>query len=698
MGRISLDLFAGAGGLSCGLEMAGFTPILANEIEPEYAETYRHNHPDTRLVVDDIRTICEDDLSKTLGLGVGELDLLAGGPPCQGFSINAPIRSLDDKRNHLFRDYLRIAEVLQPKAVLIENVPGIISLGRGTVVEQIYKELDRIGYTVSHRILFAGHYGVPQMRFRTIFLAVRGRKRDILFPEPEYDATAVANFTGAKELCLHPSPLFTEMKAHTTVWDAVSDLPEIESGNNGGGTFEYRAEPQGWYQELLREGSPRIHNHVCNRLGKVNLERLRHIPQGGSWRDIPFDLLPAGLKRARRSDHTRRYGRLHPEQLCSTILTKCDPHWGSFFHPTQDRVISVREAARIQSFPDKYVFLGSVTKQYEQVGNAVPPLLAKALGEAINLMIEDAERKSRKKGEEIMSRDLTEIFGYNPDDLTKNVRKLWSLGACPFINKTCIKFNHDQTITYGTCSVTSPYGDIIICPNRLYADDYEVLKRVSADVFGEVPFMLYDKYIEHRGDFDDCIVALGKNSGREVQVGGSLSMDWVLARVSGAALTEYTGIEVQSIDITGNYRDAWHAYKNMKPKDDPDTFPSSQHGLNWANVHKRLIPQLIRKGVVYSRSSMVRKGMYFILPDIVYQKFEEVIGDIPTVGDADRGTLTVHTYRLGDLVPHGKQRAIEPVRELRFTLEEFSNRFISGPNLPSGDDLDDAIRNILGVK
>ena len=131
-----------------------------------------------------------------------------------------------------------------------------------------------------------------------------------------------------------------------------------------------------------------IYNHSCSRLGKINQERLKYIPQGGSWRDIPYELLPAGLKRARRSDHTKRYGRLHPNSLCSTVLTKCDPHWGSFFHPSQDRVISVREAARIQSFPDYYRFYGSLTQQYEQVGNAVPPLMAKAIGTEIFNMIE----------------------------------------------------------------------------------------------------------------------------------------------------------------------------------------------------------------------------------------------------------------------------------------------------------------------
>lgn len=398
MNKISLDLFSGAGGLSCGLEMSGFTPILANEIDPIYAATYSANHPSTKMVVGDVRELSESDLTKNLGLGEGELDLLAGGPPCQGFSINAPIRSLDDDRNHLFRDYLRIAEALKPKAILIENVPGIVSLGKGTVVEQIYIELKRLGYDVSHRILFAGHYGVPQMRFRTIFLAIRRGKTSIQFPEPRYNASAVANFAGAKELCLNVPPLFARnLEPYTSVWDALSDLPTQPSEKKQ--STRYRTSPQSKYQRELRCDATHVYNHQSANLGAVNIERLQHIPQGGSWRDIPFELLPAGLKRARRSDHTKRYGRLHKDGLCSTILTKCDPHWGSFFHPTQDRVISVREAARIQSFPDKFRFSGTVTQQYAQVGNAVPPLMARAIGDAISDMIgKSSHEKSERFG------------------------------------------------------------------------------------------------------------------------------------------------------------------------------------------------------------------------------------------------------------------------------------------------------------
>ncbi|SEH09084.1 Modification methylase AplI [Candidatus Venteria ishoeyi] len=222
------------------------------------------------------------------------------------------------------------------------------------------------------------------MRFRTIFIAIHASNIEIEFPEPLYDAKAVTNFTGAKELCLEVLPLFApSLKSQTNVWDAISDMPEITSGEKNEKIKYGSLNPQSEYQKILRNGSDYVYNHSCNNLGKINLERLKYIPQGGSWRDIPFDLLPAGLKRAKRSDHTKRYGRLDPNGLCSTVLTKCDPHWGSFFHPTQDRVISVREAARIQSFPDSYHFTGSVTQQYEQVGNAVPPLMAYEIGKKI---------------------------------------------------------------------------------------------------------------------------------------------------------------------------------------------------------------------------------------------------------------------------------------------------------------------------
>jgi hypothetical protein len=290
-------------------------------------------------------------------------------------------------------------------------------------------------------------------------------------------------------------------------------------------------------------------------------------------------------------------------------------------------------------------------------------------------------------------RSLVEIFGHAPNDVTPKARKYWELKACPFIGRACTKYDHTNTICYGTCSVTNAGQEVVICPNRLYANNYEPVRHVAEDVFGKLPFMLFDEYIRKSSPSLECVVALGQNSGKEVKL-SKMSMDWVLAHIKKGKLVEYAGIEVQSIDITGNYRDAWYAARDKQPD-----IPASGHGLNWANVHKRLMPQIIRKGLVYSKSALVKKGMFFIVPEPVYQRFEEIIGvDIPQESAAGKGIISVFTYDLGKVVPHGRMRGLVRNRVIRFSLEEFSARFISGPNLPAGNELDDKIREILGIK
>ena len=193
-------------------------------------------------------------------------------------------------------------------------------------------------------------------------------------------------------------------------------------------------------------------------------------------------------------------------------------------------------------------------------------------------------------------KDLVEIFGHAPNDLSETCRAWWRLGACPFVALPCTKKNHDTTIVYGTCSVTSPYGDCIICPNRLYFNKFQALKTVAVEVFGKFPFLTYQEYLQNVAKKPACVVALGMHSGHEINLRGKLSMDWVPAKIEDGTLLEYTGVEVQSIDITGNYRDAWYAYKNLAANRSKP-IPSSAHGMNWANVHKRLIPQIIRKSI-----------------------------------------------------------------------------------------------------
>ena len=172
--------------------------------------------------------------------------------------------------------------------------------------------------------------------------------------------------------------------------EAIGDLPPLMCGERGEEVKEYISEPFCDYQRRLRVGSPGVYNHEAPRLSKINLERLKHIRPGGNWTDIPDDLLPKGMKRANRGDHTKRYGRVTADGLASTILTKCDPHWGAYFHYEQERSFTVREAARIQSFPDHYIFTGTVAEQFAQVGNAVPPLLAEAVGLTLkSILMED---------------------------------------------------------------------------------------------------------------------------------------------------------------------------------------------------------------------------------------------------------------------------------------------------------------------
>jgi DNA (cytosine-5)-methyltransferase 1 len=176
--------------------------------------------------------------------------------------------------------------------------------------------------------------------------------------------------------------------------EAISDLPPL-GNSEGAESMAYISAPLSEYQRQARNGSEWVFNHVAPQLAPVNLERMNHIPQGGSWRDLPYHLLPAGMKLANRSDHTKRYGRLHPNGQACTILTRCDVHWGAYIHPYQDRAITVREAARFQSFTDKFQFLGSRGEQYKQVGNAVPPFLAKAVATAVASMLTEQTFESR---------------------------------------------------------------------------------------------------------------------------------------------------------------------------------------------------------------------------------------------------------------------------------------------------------------
>lgn len=358
----AIDLFCGAGGLTEGLRQAGFHVLAGNDYDEAAGATFSATHKEARFIGGPVQDISAAALLKASGLKRGELDCLVGGPPCQAFSVYNHSRGMHDERSQLFKEYLRLVEGLYPRWVVMENVTGIMSAGDGAAVQSIISGLRSLGYEVEKQILRAEDYGVPQERRRVVFIGNRVGL-PIAFPEKTHGEG---------------------LKPFTTIRDAIGDLPALKNGEDKG-ILSYAHEARGEYQEFLRQGSNAVLNHAAPKLAAINMERMKHIPAGGSWRDVPIDLLPAGMKKARRCDHTKRYGRMIWDGQSCTVLTKCDLHWGAYIHPEQDRVITVREAARIQSFPDWFQFEGSRTEQYVQVGNAVPPMLGRRIGEAILL-------------------------------------------------------------------------------------------------------------------------------------------------------------------------------------------------------------------------------------------------------------------------------------------------------------------------
>ncbi len=356
----AIDLFCGAGGLSEGFRQAGFRVLAGNDFDEVAGQTFAATHHDAAFIAGPIQDLTTRQLLKASGLARGELDCLIGGPPCQAFSVYNHQRGMHDARSHLFKEYLRLVEGLAPQWIVMENVTGILSAGGGEAVRAIQSGLEGLGYRASMRTLKAEEFGIPQERRRVVFIATR-TGAPIQFPEPTHGEGK---------------------RPFVTIRDAIGDLPKLKNGGAMASALYSRRAASG-YQRELRERSALIHNHRAPKLSAVNLERMKHIPPGGSWRDIPVELLPEGMKRARRCDHTKRYGRMTWDGLACTILTKCDVHWGAYIHPEQDRAISVREAARIQSFPDWFQFEGAMTDQYIQIGNAVPPLLGKAVAKAI---------------------------------------------------------------------------------------------------------------------------------------------------------------------------------------------------------------------------------------------------------------------------------------------------------------------------
>lgn len=346
MSYTMIDLFSGVGGLSLGFEMAGFKAVIANEYDASIAESYVKNRPHVKMIVNDITQL---PIQETFSEYRGKIDLIVGGPPCQGFSQKGQRKSINDERNFLFRYYYEVVALVKPKYFVMENVPNLLTTEDGYFKKEIESLFESIGYKIVADVLNASDFGVPQNRKRAVII---GRLGDYPLSMPKPQTRKV------------------------TIWDAISDLAYLESGE-GAEVQEYRYAPQSEYQRVLRDGSILLHNHVATKHSELALERLRLIPPNKGREVLPPEHLT-------KSIYSGTWSRMLKDDISVTITTRFDtPSSGRFTHPFLNRAITVREAARIQSFPDTFVFHGNKTSQMKQVGNAVPPLLAKAIAEVI---------------------------------------------------------------------------------------------------------------------------------------------------------------------------------------------------------------------------------------------------------------------------------------------------------------------------
>jgi len=332
-----IDLFCGCGGLSLGFEEAGFEPVLAIDMWSDAIETYNSNRTEKIAKCIDIH-----DLTKQMLLDYKKDGVIGviGGPPCQGFSTVGK-RDINDPRNHLYLEYCRVVETLQPKFFVLENVKGLITLADGAFKEDIIKRFGDLGYIVKFKIVNAAHYGVPQNRDRVFFVGIKGHA--FTFP-PELD-------------CLITSK------------QALSDLATpIDSDS----PIKYCGVPQNSFQACMRGSQKEVLNHRITNHSEQTKDIIAKIPDGGSIKDLPKEFW-----------EIRKYNKAFERMDSTRPSNTVDTGHRNYFHYKENRIPTVRENCRLQSIPDRFVIKGSKTSQYKQVGNAVPPLLAKAIAEAI---------------------------------------------------------------------------------------------------------------------------------------------------------------------------------------------------------------------------------------------------------------------------------------------------------------------------
>lgn len=347
-----IDLFSGCGGFSYGFERAGFNVLLGvdnTEVALKTFELNHHNAIGLNLDLHDdssIDTIIKNCNSKPV-------DVIIAGPPCQGFSLTGT-RNANDSRNSLFQAVFKLAQRVNPSAIIIENVPGLMTLYKGQAKKDILKLCDEMGYSCTPKVLFAPDYGVPQIRKRVFFVAIKKELGVFEFPEP----------TNTEETYIGCA-------------DAIGDLPSLQR-SLGSAKSKYLSPPKSDYQRLMREGATHIFNHEGTKHTDHVIDVIKQVPEGGNHKD-----LPPGVGDSRKFNEA--WTRYHSKKPSKTIDTGHRNH----FHYKWNRVPSVRENARLQSFPDKFIFLGNKTQQYRQVGNAVPPKLGEILGYQLKRYLSD---------------------------------------------------------------------------------------------------------------------------------------------------------------------------------------------------------------------------------------------------------------------------------------------------------------------
>lgn len=333
-----IDLFCGCGGLSRGFEMAGFETKIAIDMWEDAVKTYNHNQGKTVAVCEDVHNWNDEFLGKLVE--DGDIVGIVGGPPCQGYST-VGTRDVNDPRNHLYKEYCRIVECIRPDFFVIENVKGLTTLSGGAFRDDIINRFSALGYNVKYQILNAADYGVPQNRYRVFFVGMKSDK--FLFPKP------------------HEKKVTTE--------EAIGDLPILRGTEM---VEEYVSEPITEYQKSIRNGATVLLNHEGTNHSQQTVDIISMIKDGGKISDLP-----------REYWEVRKYNKAFERMYSKGQSNTVDTGHRNYFHYSQNRIPSVRENARLQSFPDDFEILGSKTSQYKQVGNAVPPLLAYAVAKAI---------------------------------------------------------------------------------------------------------------------------------------------------------------------------------------------------------------------------------------------------------------------------------------------------------------------------